>query len=406
MTDHSITCPNCNTEIALTEALTEKIKLEFQQKMAEELKDKKADLAKKEAYLRQQYTDMQKTINDQVAAARDKMAEDMKVEASKAVEVQLKALEQENIEKEKELKAMQETELELRRQKREIEAREQNMKIDLERKLDAERNRIAEDAKKMATEESRLKIAEKDKQLDQMKKTIEELKRKSEQGSMQIQGDVQENDLKMLLQQLFMFDTVEDVPTGIRGADLVQHVRNDRGQEVGIILWESKNTKAWKNEWTKKLKDDQALVKADMCILVSQVLPEGIEDFGQVDGVWVCRYSFVASLIQVLRHNMLHIASVKQSLIGKDQKMEVLYAYISGSEFKNRIENIVSAFSSMKSDLESEKRALQRIWNKREKEIERVITNTSGMYGDLQGLVGASLESIRALELPEGFDEE
>jgi len=250
-------------------------------------------------------------------------------------------------------------------------------------------------------------MAEKDKQLDQLRRSLEDAKRKSEQGSMQIQGDVQEEDLKLMLRSHFPVDMIEDVPTGIRGADLVQTVNTSFGNKAGVILWESKNTKAWSAEWIKKLKDDQALAKADVCILISQVLPEGVKDFALQGGVWVCSYEMAFSVASFLRVHLTQLSQVKQSLIGKDEKMELLYTYLSGSEFRNRVETIVGAFTSMQSDLETEKRAMQRIWKKREKEIERVVMSTSGMYGDLQGIVGASLPTIRALELPgaEEFEE-
>lgn len=406
MSEQIISCPECSAEIPLNTVLTEKIQAELRKEMNAELQEKKAELAKKEADFAKQEEDLQKTIEARIAKEREEIAKQAKDEAAKTLDLQLKDLQKANEEKDQELKNMKEAELELRKQKREVEAREKNMQLELERKLDTEREKIALDAKKAAAEESRLKIAEKDKQMEQLKKALEDAKRKSEQGSMQIQGDVQEDDLKIQLQNLFPVDTVEDVPTGIKGADLVQRVRTELGREAGMILWESKNTKAWSAGWIKKLKDDQALVKADVCILVSQSLPDGIEDFGYVDGVWVCKYTSAASLAAVLRANILQLSQVKQSLVGKDQKMELLYNYLSGSEFRNRIENIVSAFTGMQSDLETEKRSMQRIWKKREKEIERVVMNTSGMYGDLQGLIGASLQTINALELPAGDEED
>ncbi|PIQ67386.1 DUF2130 domain-containing protein [Candidatus Uhrbacteria bacterium CG_4_10_14_0_2_um_filter_41_7] len=411
MTDQIITCPNCNTEIPLNTALTEKIQLQLRKQMSLELQAEKEKMAELEKNLKLKEQDVQKIIDTGIASERQKIALEAKNEASKKVELELRDLQQANSEKDQKLKEMEKAELDLRRQKREIEEREKSMKLELERQIDQERAKIVEETKREASEEARLKVAEKDKQIAQMNKTIEDLKRKGEQGSMQIQGDVQENDLRDLLQNIFPVDNIADVPTGIRGADLIQTVHTKFGQEAGIMLWESKNTKAWSNDWVKKLRDDQGLAKADVCILISQTLPEGITDFGLVDGVWVSNYQSAPSLATVLRANILQVAQVKQSLVGKDQKMELLYSYLSGSEFRHHIENIVSAFSSMRSDLDSEKRSMQRIWKKREKEIERVTINTSSMYGDLQGLIGASLQTIQALELPgselleEDFDE-
>ncbi len=372
MTDQIITCPKCATQIPLSDALTEKIQNQLQAE-----KSKMWELAQEKASQK----------------------------AAEKFDTELKDLKQANQEQEAQLKAMREHELELRKQKREIEEKEKNLTLDLERKLDAERQGISEQAKKDVAEDMRLKIAEKDKQMDQLRKSLEEARRKSEQGSMQIQGDVQEDDLKMMLQSTFPMDSIEDVPTGVKGADLIQTVNATFGQKTGVILWESKNTKAWSDEWVKKLKGDQALIKADVCILVSQSLPAGVQDFKFHNGVWICSYQSVVSLVTTLRLHLTQLSQVKQSLVGKDQKMELLYNYLSGSEFQNRIENIVTAFTSMQSDLETEKRSLQRIWMKREKEIERVIMSTSGMYGDLQGIVGAALPAIESLELPSGDED-
>jgi len=240
-----------------------------------------------------------------------------------------------------------------------------------------------------------------------MQKALEEAKRRAEQGSMQIQGDAQEADLKQGLQNAFLSDTIEDIKTGTRGADLLHTVFSSVGQKQGTILWESKNTKTWGAEWIKKLKDDQIAIKADIAIIATQALPEGIETFEFRDGVWITAYKFVLPLATALRFQLSEINRIKQSSIGKDVKMELLYNYLGGSEFKNRIETIVRAFESLKKGLDSEKRAMQTIWSKREKEIERVIKNTTGFYGDLEGIIGTSvLPSIKAFELPSGEDEE
>ncbi len=172
------------------------------------------------------------------------------------------------------------------------------------------------------------------------------------------------------------------------------------------MIWESKNTKNWGGDWIKKLKDDQVEAKADLCIIVSQVLPEGVKGFGLVEGVWVTDLSHALPLAHALRHQLLQLAQVKASLVGKDEKMEILYKYLTSPQFKNRMENIVNAFICMQQDLESEKRAMQKHWKKREKEVERVIENTTGMYGDFQGLIGAALPTITSLELPSGDEEE
>lgn len=400
MPDQIIACPQCATQIPLTDALTEKLRSQLKNELSAEVEKKEKELAEKTQILEEEKKKLNEEVNKKIEAEKLKLWEIAQQKASEKVELELKDLKKTQEEKDRKIREMSEKELELRKTMRSLEEKEKELELNLQRKLDEERKLIASEAEKKAIEENRLKIAEKDKQLDQLRRALEEAKRKSEQGSMQIQGDVQEEDLKHLLQSSFPIDHISDVATGIKGADLIQKVNNSFGNQTGIILWESKNTKTWSDEWLKKLKGDQSIVKADVCILVSQALPDEVKDFKFLNGIWVCSYSAALSLATILRLHLIQIGQIKKSLVGKDEKMEILYNYLAGSEFKNRIENIVSAFSSMQSDLESEKRSMERIWKKRGKELERVIMSTSGMYGDLQGIIGASLPTIKSLELP------
>lgn len=417
MSDQTITCPNCNTSISVTASLSAQIRQQLeaevgkkQQQELAKLESERKKLLDQEGILKNKLEEADKNLQEQLQKEKQKMWAIAKQEAKKLADEEtgskLKELEEENKRKSEALKNAEAQELELRKKSRDVEERAQKLELEITRKMDEERQKIAEQAKKQALEEQRLKTLEKDKQLDQMRQQIEELKRKSEQGSMQIQGEVQEDDLKAMLQSHFPSDTIEDVEKGIRGADLVQTVRNNFGQQSGVILWESKNTKEWKDEWIKKLKEDQGLVKADICILVSAVLPKGIETFALIDNVWVVNYHSVLLLTAALRVQLHNLSQLKLSVVGKDEKMEMLYQYLSGTQFRNRVENIVSAFSSMKADLDKEKRAFERIWKKREQEIERVISNTSSMYGDLQGIIGKGLPTVDSLELPEELEQE
>ncbi len=378
MNEQTIKCDKCGNIIRIDEALAkgfhEKFEAEYGQKLDEE---------KKKLWV----------------IAQEK--------AQEKADLNLKTIQEELNEKEKALKEAREEQLKLIREKRNIEEREKNLDLELAKKIEEERKKIFEEEKKRSDDENRLKILEKDKQLEQMHKQIEELKRKSEQGSMQIQGDVQENDLKRIISENFAIDTVSDVATGVRGADLIQIVRNSLGASCGVIIWESKNTKAFDEKWIKKMKEDQALVSADICVLVSKTLPEGIKGFKLIDGVWISDYASVLPLTIALRSHLIELSQVKSSLVNRDEKMEVLYNYLSSSQFKNRIENIVLAFKGLKDELEKEKRAYTKIWARREKEIERVMNGTVGMYGDLQGIIGAGLPEIKELSGPdEFFDEE
>ncbi len=385
--DQTITCPDCGAQIPLTKALSEQVghklkhqlekqKIIFEEKLRAELEEK-AVKEKKRLW----------------QVAQEKAAEKQHKE--------LKDLQEQLKENSKKLEESEKIELELRKKSRDLEEREKKIELEMTRKIDEERAKIIEQTKKSEAEQQGLKLQEKDKQLEIMRKQIDDLKRKAEQGSMQIQGEVQEDQLKELLSSTFMKDEVTDVPQGVKGADLIQNVNAQIGAKAGTILWESKNTKAFSEKWISKLKGDQGIVKADVAILVSQALPDDIKGFGLKNGVWVVGHTHVVPLASALRMHIIELSKVKQSLVGRDEKMEVLFGYLSGSQFKNRIENIVMAFMNMKQDLETEKRSFQRIWNKREKELETVVMSTSALYGDLQGIIGGALPTIQHLELPE-----
>jgi hypothetical protein len=409
MEEQTIICPECGKPIPISQALEEQVshrlKKQFEEEQTKregEYKQKLASIEIQQKQIQEQKEQMEQVLQKKLAEEKAKIFNDAKLQAQKQVTTELLDLKNQNAEFEKKLQETQKNELELRKKARELEEQKKNLDLELQRKLDEQTKLIEEQVKRQAVEENRMKLIEKDKQMEILKKTIEDLKRQSEQGSMQIQGEAQEADLKQLLKMMCVLDAIEDVPTGIRGADLVQIVHTSLGKPCGVILWESKNTKAWSNDWIKKLKQDQASAKADICVLVSRVLPDGVENFEIREGVWIVHYSFVTPVVNTLRFHLMELNKLKKSMVGQEEKMEYLYQYLSGPEFKNRMENIVMAFSSMKTDLESEKRSMQRIWSKREKEIERVIMNTSAMYGDLQGIIGASLPAINSLELESG----
>lgn len=381
MSDPTITCPKCGEQIPLNDALTGKIREQLQGEIEKQM-SKKLDVEKAKI----------------MATAKE--------EASKNSELEMQNLKKADKEKETQLEELRKQAIASMDKARELETKDKNRELEFAQKMDEATKKIAEQAKLEADDASKKKLLEKDTTIAQMQKALEEAQRKAEQGSMQIQGDAQETDLKLALQSAFTTDTIEDVPTGIRGADLIQTVFSSMAQKQGVILWESKNTKVWNAEWVKKLKDDQAIIKADVVIIATQVLPEGIDTFGFRDGVWITAYKYALPLVAALRYQLSEMSRIKQSFVGKDAKMELLYNYLSGAEFKNRIETIVLAFVSLKNGLDGERRAMEKIWNKREKEIDRVIKNTTGFYGDLEGIMGAeALPSIKALELPSGDDE-
>lgn len=405
MPDQNITCPYCGQQIPLTQALKDEVEHKLKHQLEKQKKEFEAVLEKQAQATSEKLEAEKKKL---WAVAQEKALEKVGKEVQEhklKQEKQLRELQEQLQENSKKLEESEKHEIVLRKKARELEEKEKKIELEMARKLDAEREKIIESTKKQEAESQRLKLQEKDKQLEQMREQIGDLKRKAEQGSMQIQGEVQENDLRELLATTFVTDEISDVATGAKGADLVQKVNAKVGGVVGTIIWESKNTKAFSESWISKLKSDQGLVKADIAILVSQILPDDIKGFGLKNGIWVVSYAHIIPLVNALRMQLVEISKVKQLLVGRDEKMDILYKYLSGAQFKNRVENIVMAFVSMKEDLETEKRSFSRIWSKREKEIEKVIASTSSMYGDLQGIIGGSLPGIKQLELGDGLDD-
>jgi hypothetical protein len=279
------------------------------------------------------------------------------------------------------------------------------LELDVARKVDEERQKVEEEVATRIAEDNRAKDLEKEKQLSDLRKQIEDLKRKAEQGSQQTQGEAVELELEDILRVNFPYDQIEPVGKGIKGADILQRVHTSTGQFCGTIIWESKNTKAWSDGWIEKLKDDQRTAKAEIAALATIVLPKDVSHFSCVEGVWVTDFSTVIGVASALRANLSQVAITKLASEGKSDKMEMLYGYLSGTEFKQRVEAIVESFVTMKDDLEREKRAMESTWAKRDKQIHKVIQNVSGMYGDMQGIIGASLPKIDYLELPSPEDD-
>ena len=253
-------------------------------------------------------------------------------------------------------------------------------------------------AKREAEEAERLKVAERDQKIASMQRTIEELQRKAEQGSQQTQGEVQELELESLLRSKFLYDTIEPVPKGDYGGDVLHRVVSQSGVACGTILWESKRTKNWGPSWLAKLREDQRAAKAEISVLVSQALPEGVDTFDVIEGVWVAHPRLIVPVATVLRDLLLQVSTARTVNEGQQTKAEMVYQYLTGPRFRLRVEAIVEAFSSMQDDLEKERKAIMKQWAKRSEQIERVMGATVGMYGDLQGIAGKSIQEIEGLE--------
>ena len=323
-------------------------------------------------------------------------AKDSKDDSKKIFEEQL-------AEQDAKLKEANKNEIELRKDKQKLKDEKDAFELQKERQLDEEREKIEEEASKKATEIQQSKIDQLNKQLSDATKAKDELARKLEQGSQQTQGEVLELELEELLKQEFIHDEIVPVPKGVNGADIIQKVNSRSGGNCGQIVWEIKKTKAWSEGWVQKLKDDQRLIKAELAVIVSAVLPDNVRGFIFRDDIWICDMKMAIALASSLRINLEAVAREKAMAVGKNEKVEILYSYLTGVEFKQRVEAIVEAFTGMQDGLNKEKRVYQKIWAEREKQIQKVISNTVGMYGDLSGLV--ALPQVKMLELEEGEKE-
>lgn len=408
-----IICPKCGTEISVDEVLAHQIgdelrrKFEADQKIKEdEIIQKKKALEEQEKRINDARNNVQLLVNQGVSKAleieKTKLKETIKEETKKESADEIKMLSEKLDEKDKKLEEARKAELDLRKEKLELEDEKKNFELEKQRQLDEERKKIIEEAGKKASEEQQYKLAELSKQLTDALKVNDELKRKLQQGSQQTQGEVQELELEELLKREFTRDEIIPVGKGENGADITQKVFDNFGHHCGTIVWESKHTKAWTDSWIPKLKDDQRNSKAEIAVIVTTALPKDIKNFGQKDGIWITDFSSFLGLALALRTNLVQLTSLKLANVGKNEKMEVLFNYLTGTGFNQRVEAIVEAFRGLRTDLQKEKDSYTKIWAKRESQINRVIENTIGMYGDLEDLTGQALPKIDSLELPSG----
>lgn len=344
------------------------------------------------------FEEEKKRLNEEARSWRESQLTKLKEKAKEEMEVQLKDKSNELEELRNQKKALQEQMLELNKLVRQIKEESENRRIEMEKKLTVSQEKIREEEKRKSDEENKLRILEKDKKIADAMKMVEEYKRKLEQGSQQTQGEVLEEELKKILSEVFPYDEISDVPKGIRGADLVQTVKNNLGKDCGTILWESKRTKAWTEGWITKLKQDQREIKAELAIIVTQVLPQGMKNFGLKDGIWVVDYPTVTGAAIALRNNLLEIFSVRSANKGKEEKKEILWNYLTSIEFKQRVEAIYESYTGLRDELQKEKDWFTKKWAREEKNITMVKDNLLGMHGDLEGIVGKTLPELEKLK--------
>ncbi|KRD61549.1 Caldesmon [Flavobacterium sp. Root935] len=406
----SIQCPNCGTPIdvndVLKHQLEDSIRKEFQQKASIqnreiELKNEQFEKAKAEfeAKKKQENELFAERLERERKIAEKEISEKLKIKLEEENKDRLLLMEKELSEKSdkiRELNKMQGEIAKLQREKLEMkEAIEAEAQKQLNATLVLERDKI----RKQEEEKNELKIKEYQKQSDDQKKLIEEMKRKQEQGSMQLQGEVMELAIEEWLANNFPLDSIDEVKKGANGADCLQIVNTRELQNCGSIYYESKRTKAFQPSWIEKFKNDIRTKRANIGVLVTEVMPSGMERMGMRDGIWICTYEEFKGLSAVLRQSLIQVSQAVQAQENKGDKMSMLYDFLTSNEFRLQIEGIVEGFTQMQNDLDSEKRAMQRIWKQREKQIEKVVHNTLGMYGSIRGIAGNAVQTVRALEL-------
>ncbi len=413
MTEPTITCPSCQTEIKLTESLAapliETTKRDFEKRLAQ----KDTDVAKRESTLRDQEAALSKAkenlddlITEKLKQERGKIVAE---EAKKAKFAMANDLEQKSKEltelqdvlkqRDEKLTEAQKAQADLLRKQRELDDAKRELELTVEKRVQEGLTATRDQAKKEAEEALKFKVLEKEQTITAMQKQIEELKRKAEQGSQQLQGEVQELELEGLLTTKFPLDQIVPVPKGEHGGDILQHVVGPFGQPCGTLLWESKRTKNWSDGWLTKLREDQRAAKAEIAIILSQALPKDVESFEFIDGVWVIHPKVALPVASMLRHSLIEIAIARQASEGQQTKMEMVYQYLMGPRFRQRIQAIVEGFSTQQEELDKERKVIMKQWAKREEQIDRVMHATVGMYGDLQGIAGKTLQEIDGLEL-------
>lgn len=422
-----IKCPNCqhpfDVEEVLSSDVEQKIKLQYEKKLQQSLSQieiERKKLAEQEEefekkrknqneLFRQQLEKEKQKLEAQAITDKQKLEIELQQQIRKSIaqdyENQLRMLKQSDEEKEEKLRTAQKKELEFLKKEQELKNREQELDLQIQKQLLHERKTLQEQIRKeeeqrlaMKEEEHLFRMKDLQMQLEEQKKLIEEMKKRAEQGSMQRQGEVQELLLEELLKDHFPFDIIGEVGKGVEGADCIQTVRNHLGQDCGKIIFESKRTKTFNAAWIDKLKSDMRSKGADVAILVTQTYPKDFKCFGEMDSVWICSFGEVLALTTAMRHTIIRIAETKRGEENKGEKMQLLYDYLTGNEFRQQMETIVEGFLSMKTSIDRERIQMEKLWKEREKQLQKVLMSTSGMYGSIKGIAGASVGNIPLLE--------
>ncbi|HNU62229.1 MAG TPA: DUF2130 domain-containing protein [Methanofastidiosum sp.] len=410
-----ITCPKCGHEFNVEDVLAQQIEEKYRNEMnksiskiQEEFTEKENAIKQKETEIREQQANIDHLVAEKLKEESVKATKQLKNQFEKQYEQQLKTLSEEAEYAKTEISNLKTAKIENEQLKRKLNDQEQDLALKYEQTLTDKLKQETETIQKRESERVELKIKERDELIGSLKKQVEEMSRKAEQGSMQVQGEVQELAIEEILRNMFPVDLIEEVGKGIKGADVIHTVRNRFGVDCGKILYESKRTKTFVNDWIPKLKADALTVKADVLVIITEALPEGIEKIGQKDGIWICSFFDFKGLVIILRESLLKISEAFSSQTNKGEKMQMLYDYLTSNEFMMQISAIIEGFSDLQDSYIREKRAMERIWKEREKQLQKVLLNTNHFIGSIKGIAGTSIPQLKEigpkdniLELPE-----
>ncbi|MFN8291007.1 MAG: DUF2130 domain-containing protein [Chitinophagaceae bacterium] len=393
-----IKCPNCGHEFEPSESIREEVQKELRNKMTE--------------WQKQQQQKFEAQLLEEKKKTRQETEETIRKSISADFENKLLLLEQNNKENEEKLKQARQQQLEFYKKEQELKNKEAELELSVQKKLQEEREKLAEDIRKLEEQriaaretEFQLRLKEMEEKLEAQRKLAEEMKRKAEQGSMQLQGEAQELALEEMLRSAFPFDMVQEVGKGVRGADCIQTVRNNLGQECGRIIFESKRTKDFSGDWIEKLKADMRSQGADVAVIVTQALPKDMDRFGEKEGVWICSFAEVKPVVQMLRDGIIKVFAAAKSQENKGDKMHLLYDYLTSREFAEQWQAIREGFMSMKLSIQKERDAMEKLWKAREKQLEKILLNAAHVRGSIEGISGTDVD-LNLLEEGLNNDEE
>jgi hypothetical protein len=407
-----ITCPNCSHEFAVEEVinkeLTTRLNAELSQQrlvLESEFNQKSELLEKAQLEFDEKRKRTNEIVQKRIEAELKKKEEELTRKIKEDMDAKLNFLEEDNKKQSDVISSLRVKEVEMLKKEAAMREKEAQLELKVQKEILEARQAIEEKVKLEEADKANLKLKEYEKKLVDLTKQLDEAQRKAQQGSMQLQGEVLELVLEEELTRLYPFDIIDEVPKGVKGADVIHTVRNALGTVCGRIIYESKRTKNFSNEWLEKLKVDQRELGAEIPVLITETMPKDLPKFGQINGVWVCHFNDIKGVSFVLREMLIRMNSIQTAQVNKGDKMEMLYHYLTGPEFRSHLGAIVEGFDTMQDDLTKEKRAMERLWKSREKQIEKVIKNTIHMYGSIRGIAGNAIGTIQQLELP-GSEEE